>query len=127
MTESPAPIELNADTLFQSNELRPVAYADLPHGRVYVRTLNVQERVDCESRFNAKQPDARAHFLWMTVCNSAGERLYTRPADVALFQKMNGVHAAAIQEAAEKLNGYRKSDVDDAEKKSAATEDSGSD
>jgi len=97
-------------------------------GSVIVRGLTASERDDFEAniftgdgknrKFNHK--DLRARLLSLTICNEAGERLFS-DADIEKLGKKNGKVMDRLFGISQKLSGIGQTDLEDLLKNSKGT------
>ena len=109
---------LSKDTILASVDL-PMELVSVPEwgGDIYVRTLNGTERDAFEQSMVGKKnstnlDNVRARFAVLTICDEAGNRLFTANDATALGKKS----AAALDRVfavAQRLNGFSSEDADE--------------
>lgn len=83
-------------------------------GSIFIRVLSLAERYEFERRFsdpNGKPVDAVVLLVALCVCDEHGRALFTA-ADVEVLKSKNADVILRISQAASRLNGLTKEDVD---------------
>lgn len=89
---------------------------------VYIKTLTGSERDMFEESYSSeKMKNFRSRFLVLTLCDEAGERLFT-DADVDLLGKKSALVLNRLFEKAWSLNAFREQDVEDLGKDSPSVQ-----
>lgn len=99
---------------------------------VYVRSISAAERGQIEgdaALFKESKGKDRSFaqnftikMAWMGMCNEKGERLYSKPADIARLRKRNASAIAKIAEHVQRLSGFSEKDVELLEKNLSETQ-----
>ena len=106
------------------------------NGKVYVRSVSAKERGDIEAaaaQFKENKGkdasfarDFTVRFVWLSMCDSQGNRLFTKLEDVARLKEKNAAAISSIAEHAQKLSGFSKDDLEKLEKNSVEAQPEGS-
>jgi hypothetical protein len=92
---------------------------------IFVRTMSGAEREKFEEACTKDLPNIRARLIVATACDAQGERIFSE-AHLAAVTSKPAVMLIRIFDAAAKLNGLSKADVDELEKNFAAIPSDGS-
>lgn len=106
---------LTKEQIFQIQDSR-IEKLTIPEwgGEVFVRSMTSKERDQWELRYSKDKSNLRASFAVQSVCNEAGELLFTEK-DIEPLGLKSASALAKIFNAVTVLNGYVKSDVDELE------------
>lgn len=129
---------LNKQDILQAKDVK-IEQVDVPEwgGVVYVRSISALERgliEEAAAKFKeSKGKDAFARtftvkFASLAICDEDGNRLFDDK-DMTLLQAKNAAAVARVAEAAQRLSGFTKQDMEELEKnlKDAQPDDSPSD
>jgi len=130
---------LNKEDILQARDV-VIEQVEVPEwgGTVYVRSITAAERGLIEAAaasFKEKKgkDDSFARtftvkFASLAICDESGQRLFDDK-DIALLNQKNSAAVSRIAEAAQRLSGFTKQDMEEMEKNSsqAQAEDSPSD
>jgi hypothetical protein len=116
---------LSRDDILQARDVK-IEQVDVPEweGIVYVRSISAGERgmiEEAAAKFKeskGKDPFARnftVKFASLALCDETGKRLF-RDEDIALLQQKNAAAVSRVAEAAQRLSGFSKSDMEELEK-----------
>lgn len=118
---------LSKEDILQVRDVK-IEQVDVPEwdGHVFVRSITAAERGQIEeaaAKFKeSKGKDAFARtftvkFASLALCDEQGKRLF-EDKDIALLQQKNAAAIARVAEAAQRLSGFTKEDMEDLEKNS---------
>ena len=118
---------LNKQDILQARDVK-IEKVEVPEwgGTVFVRSLSAAERgliEEAAAKFKeSKGKDSFARmftvkFASLTICDEEGNRLFDDK-DLAALQQKNAAAVARVAEAAQKLSGFTKEDLEELEKNS---------
>lgn len=118
---------LNKQDILQARDVK-IEQVEVPEwgGTVFVRSLSAAERgliEEAAAKFKeSKGKDSFARtftvkFASLTICDEDGNRLFDDK-DIAALQQKNAAAVARVAEAAQKLSGFTKEDMEELEKNS---------